>query len=98
MFSHAFLPPRKPRATTTATDATTSPPLQPSSTPTLPSTPPGLPPPSIVTPSQSTRRTPITVPQPFQDEEERIIEVAVINNEREQQKEGAVPMEQGIPM
>ena len=93
MFSHAFLSPRKPRATTT-TDAATSPPPQPSSTPTLPSTPPGLPPPPVVTPRQS---TPITVPQPFQDEEERIIEVAVINNEREQQQiERAVPMEQGI--
>ena len=99
MFSHAFLPPREPRTTTTTTtsDAATSPPQQPSLTPTLPSTPPGLPPPPIVTPRQSTPRTPITVPQPFQDEEEeRIIEVAVIKNEREQQPERAVPMEQGI--
>ena len=79
-FSHAFLPAWKPRATTT--DAATSPPPQPSSTPTLPNTPPGPPPPPIVTPRQS---TPITVPQPFQDEEERIIEVAVINNEKEQE-------------
>ena len=50
MFAHAFLPPRKPRATT-ITDAATFPPPQPSSTPTLPSISPGLPPPPIVTPS-----------------------------------------------
>ena len=107
LFAHTFKPPRNPPPPPSATTPPPPPTLSlPSSPPTLPRTPPGLPLPPVISPRQSTPRTPITAPQPLsemneqqqhQQHEEQTVttvtrEMTVTN--RIEQEERAAPMEQ----